>query len=52
MTLTDMGDGRTLLTTLVETYTREVRDMIMQSGMEGGMQDAYDLLEQVAQSIA
>jgi len=51
MTLTDLGGGRTLLTTLVETYTREVRDMILQSGMEGGMQDAYDLLEEVAQSL-
>jgi uncharacterized protein YndB with AHSA1/START domain len=52
MTLTPMDGGRTLLTTLVEAYSREVRDMIINSGMEGGMQDAYDLLEQVAQSIA
>jgi uncharacterized protein YndB with AHSA1/START domain len=51
MTLTEM-DGRTLVTTLVEAHTREVRDMILNSGMEGGMQDAYDLLEQVAQSLA
>ncbi len=50
MTLTEMG-GRTLVTTLVEAYTREVRDMIINSGMESGMQDAYDLLEQVAQSL-
>jgi uncharacterized protein YndB with AHSA1/START domain len=51
MTLTDLGAGRTLMTTLVEAYSREVRDMIINSGMEPGMQDAYDLLEQVAQSL-
>ena len=44
-------DGRTLVTTLTECHTREVRDMILGSGMEAGMQDAYDLLEQVAISL-
>jgi hypothetical protein len=28
------------------------RDMILETGMEAGMQDAYDLLEQVARSLA
>lgn len=51
MTLVER-DGRTLVTTLTECYTREVRDMIIASGMEGGMQDAMDLLEQVAISLA
>ena len=51
MTLVEK-DGRTLVTTLTECYTREVRDMIIASGMEGGMQDAMDLLEQVAISLA
>ena len=50
MTLVEK-DGRTLVTTLTECYSREVRDMIIGSGMEGGMQDAYDLLEQVAISL-
>ena len=45
-------DGRTTLTTLVECHTREVRDMIIESGMEGGMQEAMDRLEQVAISLA
>lgn len=45
-------DGRTTLTTLTETRTKEVRDMIINSGMEAGMQDALDLLEQVASSLA
>lgn len=46
------ADGRTTLTTLVECHTREVRDIIIESGMEGGMQEAMDRLEQVARSLA
>jgi len=45
-------DGRTTVTTLVQTRTKAVRDMMINSGMEGGMQDALDLLEQVAISLA
>ena len=44
--------GRTTLTTLVECHTQEVRDIIIESGMEGGMQEAMDRLEQVANSLA
>jgi uncharacterized protein YndB with AHSA1/START domain len=44
-------DGCTTLTTLVECHTREIRDMIIDSGMEGGMQEAMDKLEQVAISL-
>lgn len=44
--------GRTTVTTLVQTRTKEVRDIIINSGMEAGMQDAYDLMEQVAISLA
>ena len=51
MTLVET-EGRTVVTTLTEAYSREVRDMIINSGMEGGMQEAYDLLEQVAISLA
>jgi hypothetical protein len=51
MTLVET-DGGTLVTTLVEAHVREVRDMIINSGMEGGMQEAYDLLEQVAIGLA
>lgn len=51
MTLVEK-DGRTVVTTLTECYTREVRDMILGSGMEAGMQDAMDLLEQVAISLS
>ena len=50
LTLTER-DGRTLLTVLVEHPTREGRDAHINSGMEPGMQDAFDLLEQVAVSL-
>src|SRR6186997_3316920 len=45
-------DGRTALTTLVQCESREQRDAIIDSGMEGGMNEAFDLLEQVAVSLA
>ena len=44
--------GRTTLSILVETGTREIRDLIINSGMEGGMQEGMDLLEEVARSLA
>jgi uncharacterized protein YndB with AHSA1/START domain len=50
LTLTET-DGRTTLEILVEAPSREVRDAIIDSGMEGGMQEAMDLLEQVAISL-
>jgi uncharacterized protein YndB with AHSA1/START domain len=43
--------GRTTVTTLVEAGSQAVRDAIINSGMEAGMQDAMDLLEQVAISL-
>ena len=51
LTLTER-DGRTLLTVLVEHPTKEGRDAHINSGMEPGMQDALDLLEQVAVALA
>ncbi|MGH8959535.1 MAG: SRPBCC family protein [Acidimicrobiia bacterium] len=44
-------DGRTTLTLVTKMATKEGRDMILESGMEAGMQDAYDLLEEVAISL-
>lgn len=41
-------DGRTVVTMLTECPTPEVREMIVASGMEDGLQDALDLLEGVA----
>lgn len=50
VTFTD-ADGRTALALLVETPSKEVRDAIIASGMEGGMQEHMDLLEEVAISL-
>ncbi|HKE80182.1 MAG TPA: SRPBCC family protein [Solirubrobacteraceae bacterium] len=41
-------DGRTTLEVLVQHETKEHRDAHINSGMEVGMQEAYDALEQVA----
>ena len=43
-------DGRTTLEILVQHSSKEARDMHIESGMEAGLQDALDLLEQVAVS--
>ena len=51
LTLTEV-DGRTMLSVLVEHPTKEGRDAHVESGMEAGMQDAMDLLEEVAVSLA
>jgi uncharacterized protein YndB with AHSA1/START domain len=49
-TFTEM-DGRTTLTVLVQAASKVSRDAIIDSGMEPGMQDALDLLEEVAISL-
>jgi uncharacterized protein YndB with AHSA1/START domain len=51
LTLTEK-DGRTTMTILVEHESKEARDGHVNSGMEDGMQDAMDRLEQVAVSLA
>jgi uncharacterized protein YndB with AHSA1/START domain len=44
-------DGRTTLEILVQHSNQEERDGHINSGMEAGMQDAMDLLEEVANSL-
>ena len=44
-------DGRTTLTLLIQAANKTSRDAIIESGMEDGLQDALDLLEETAQSI-
>jgi uncharacterized protein YndB with AHSA1/START domain len=46
------SDGRTTLTVLVQCPSKELRDTIVDSGMEGGMQESMDALERVAVSLA
>jgi uncharacterized protein YndB with AHSA1/START domain len=50
MTLTEK-DGRTTMVVLVQHASKANRDGQIESGMEPGMQDAFDLLEQVAVSL-
>ena len=43
--------GRTIVTLLIEAPSKDVRDAIVASGMEDGLQDALDLLEEAALSL-
>jgi len=45
------ADGCTTLTILVQATSKVSRDAIIDSGMEAGLQDALDLLQQVAISL-
>jgi uncharacterized protein YndB with AHSA1/START domain len=49
-TLTE-ADGRTKLTILIQAANKMSRDAIIASGMEDGLQDALDLLEETARSL-
>jgi uncharacterized protein YndB with AHSA1/START domain len=44
-------DGRTTMEIVVQTTSREMRDQIVGSGMETGMQASMDALERVAVSL-
>ena len=50
VTFTEVN-GATVVTVLTQCPTKDVRDAIMSSGMESGMQKAYDYLERVAVSL-
>jgi uncharacterized protein YndB with AHSA1/START domain len=41
-------DGRTKLSMLTRVDSKEIRDMIIATGMEGGAQEGLDILEQIA----
>jgi uncharacterized protein YndB with AHSA1/START domain len=45
-------NGSTTLTLLVQAANKISRDAIIDSGMEAGLQDALDLLDEVASSLA
>jgi uncharacterized protein YndB with AHSA1/START domain len=49
-TFAELG-GRTTVTLLIEATSKIARDAIIESGMENGLQDALDLLEETAQSL-
>jgi uncharacterized protein YndB with AHSA1/START domain len=45
-------DGRTTYTLLIQATSKTSRDAIIESGMEAGLQDALDLLEEMAVALA
>ena len=45
-------DGRTTYTLLIQATNKTSRDAIIESGMEAGLQDALDLLEEMAVALA
>jgi uncharacterized protein YndB with AHSA1/START domain len=50
VTFTEAG-GHTTLELLMRVSSREMRDTILETGMEAGMQEQMDVLEQVAISL-
>jgi uncharacterized protein YndB with AHSA1/START domain len=47
MTLEDLGDGRTKVVTTSLFHTTQDRDGMLQSGMEGGLNESYAALDRV-----
>jgi uncharacterized protein YndB with AHSA1/START domain len=45
------GGGRTTMTILIQASNKTARDAIIESGMEAGLQDALELLEEVVSSL-
>jgi len=52
MTLEDLGDGRTRLVTTSLFMTAEDRDGMLQSGMEGGLNQSYEALDRVLAKVS
>jgi uncharacterized protein YndB with AHSA1/START domain len=50
-TFTDLG-GRTRFTQITDVDSLQTRDMIIDSGMEGGMQEGLDIVEEIAVDLA
>ena len=46
------SEGRTTLSMLMRVESREVRDAILATGMEAGVQEGMDILEQIARELA
>lgn len=51
VTFTALDGDRTLLRLLTETGSKELRDTILESGMEIGMQEQMVLIEEIANSL-
>ena len=51
ITFTEVSGGGTLLELLVQTPSKAVRDTIVDSGMEGGLQEQMDILDELFQGL-
>jgi len=51
VTFAELDGDRTLLELLVQCPNKMVRDIIIDSGMEGGLQESLDALDEVAVSL-
>jgi len=51
VTFVDQGE-RSVLEIVMRCPSKEVRDAVIESGMEGGMQEGMDLLERIAISLS
>ena len=52
LTFEDLGDGRTKLVTTSLFHTGEERDGMLQSGMEGGMNESYAALDRLLAGLS
>jgi uncharacterized protein YndB with AHSA1/START domain len=52
MTLEDIGDDRTRMVTTSLFHSTEERDGMLQSGMEGGMNQSYEALDRLLVRMA
>jgi uncharacterized protein YndB with AHSA1/START domain len=50
MSLEDLGDGRTRIVSISLFFTTEERDGMLQSGMEGGLNESYAALDRLLAS--
>lgn len=52
ITLEDLGDGRTRVVNVSLFHTTEERDGMVQSGMEGGLNESYAALDRLLETLA
>ncbi|MFM9276281.1 SRPBCC family protein [Pseudarthrobacter sp. NKDBFgelt] len=51
VTFSDADGGATLVSIRTDAGSKEVRDMIAQSGMKGGVREQFELIEELAQAL-
>jgi len=51
MELHDLDDGKTKMTVVSTFFSAQERDGMIQSGMEDGMQNTYDMLDKVLETL-